>query len=152
MGAVADLFAAHPFWVWMALGALLLAVEAGTGSGWLLWPAASAGLVGLLVLTGLLQGGTAEIGVFAVLTLVSTFLARRYLAHAPVDGPDINDQRSRLTGQTGEVSHAMAGGHGRVFVGGAEWPAELDGGGDLAPGARVVVTGVAGRKLTVKAV
>ena len=32
----------HPMWVWLAVGALLLAAEVATGSGYLLWPAASA--------------------------------------------------------------------------------------------------------------
>ncbi|EJL25398.1 hypothetical protein PMI01_04370, partial [Caulobacter sp. AP07] len=31
----------HPFWVWLAVAAIFLAAEVATGTGWLLWPAAS---------------------------------------------------------------------------------------------------------------
>ena len=37
----ADLYMTHPFWVWIAFAAALLAVEVMAGSGWLLWPSAS---------------------------------------------------------------------------------------------------------------
>jgi membrane protein implicated in regulation of membrane protease activity len=40
------LYTTHPFWVWLAVAAIFLAVEVATGTGWLLWPAASALLVG----------------------------------------------------------------------------------------------------------
>lgn len=64
MGALAELYAAHPFWAWMALAAVLLGVEMATGSGWLLWPAASAAAVALLArLAGL--DAPAAISVFA---------------------------------------------------------------------------------------
>ncbi len=33
-------YATHPFWVWLAVAAIFLAVEVATGTGWLLWPAA----------------------------------------------------------------------------------------------------------------
>ena len=45
MGLVGDLYLSHPAWAWAASAAVLLAVELVTGSGWLLWPAASAGVL-----------------------------------------------------------------------------------------------------------
>src|SRR4051812_2297534 len=78
MDAIYAFYSAHPFWVWLAAGAVLLAVEVMSGSGYLLWPAAAAAVVGLLAL-GLHPGLPVELGVFAGLTLVSTILARRYL-------------------------------------------------------------------------
>jgi hypothetical protein len=148
--AFIDLYAAHPFWVWLGWGALLLAVEAGTGSGWLLWPAASAGVVALLSLTGIIEGPAVEIGVFAALTLLTTIAARRWFVQPARSAADINDPALRLVGQVGEVCRPVVNGRGRVFAGGAEWPADLDGGGDLAPGARVVVTAVSGPRLIVR--
>lgn len=94
----------HPMWVWLAVGALLLAAEVATGSGYLLWPAASAVVVGLFTLTGLDLGLPGELALFAVLTLVSTFLARRYLPPKRLQpGPDIND-RAALSCVGGESS------------------------------------------------
>jgi membrane protein implicated in regulation of membrane protease activity len=152
MAAIAEIYGAHPFWIWLALGAVLLAIEAGTGSGWLLWPAASAGVVALISLSPLRLGPIGEVAVFAGLTLVTTILARKYLVRHHDNDPDINDQSLRLIGRTGETVSAFDAGHGRAFINGAEWPAELDGGGALKIGARVEVIGVEGAKLRVKAV
>jgi membrane protein implicated in regulation of membrane protease activity len=151
MPSIVELVAANPFWIWLGIGVILLAVEALTGSGWLLWPAASAGVVAVISLLGLHLGAPAEIGVFGVLTVVSTYLARRYLVRAPDDARgDINDQRLRLVGKTGKAVAAFSHGKGRAFVENAEWPADLEAGGDLASGAQVVVTGVKGPRLIVK--
>ena len=50
MAALTEILAAQPFWFWAGLAAALLAVEAATGTGWLLWPASSAGVVALAAL------------------------------------------------------------------------------------------------------
>jgi membrane protein implicated in regulation of membrane protease activity len=141
------LYLAHPFWVWIAVGAVFLAIEVMTGSGYLLWPAASAAVVGLLTLA-LHLGLPLELGAFAGLTLVTTILARRYLPN-PLrpTGPDINDTMTRLVGHRGHAATAFQGRHGRVFVDGKEWAAELVTGDDLASGAGIQVVGVAGGAL-----
>ena len=136
MHTLIELYTNHPFWVWMAMAAILLAVEMMTGSGYLLWPAAAAAVVALI--TPLRLGSPVEIAVFAGLTLVGTLVARRYWPN-PLrpSGPYINDPHPRLVGSRGR-----AAGHGRVFVDGKEWSAELEDGGDLPAGAEVKVTGV----------
>jgi membrane protein implicated in regulation of membrane protease activity len=150
MSALTDLYATNPFWVWLFIGVVLLAAEAGTGSGWLLWPAAATVPVAVLTLTPLHLGAPAEIGLFAVLTVATTFLARRYLVRMPKDHPDINDQATRLLGKSGQAVSAFVDGHGRAFVNGAEWPADLEAGDALANGAQVVVTAINGPRLIVK--
>jgi membrane protein implicated in regulation of membrane protease activity len=146
-----QLYAVHPFWVWVAAAAVLLTIEVSTGSGYLLWPAASAAVVALL--TGFGLGAPGEVIVFAVLTIVSTLAARRWLPHPFLArGPDINDPHHRIVGRTGRAASAFQSGHGRVFVDGKEWAAELEDGGELASGAHVRVTGVlSGACLKVKA-
>ena len=147
---IADLFATHPFWAWIALGAAFLAVEVATGSGWLLWPAASAGVVGLLASFVGIDPAPA-FGVFAGLTIVTTFLARRYLPRSlGPHGHDINDNVARLVGHHGRAVAAFQGQHGRVFIDGKEWAAELAEGAELAAGARVEVVGVQGARLQVR--
>jgi hypothetical protein len=152
MDALAVFYSMHPFWTWLAVGALLLAVEVATGSGYLLWPAASAGVVALL--TARLHLGLAiDVVIFAVLTIASTYLGRRYLpptSHR--HGPDINDKATRLVGRFGETVGLFAAGQGRVFVDGAEWTAELAGEQPApTPGARVeVVEVMGGGRLKVK--
>lgn len=149
MDGLASFYALHPFWVWLAVAALFLAVEVSTGTGWLLWPAASAFVVGViaqLLHTGLL----ADIGMFAALTIASTLLARRYLR--PVlepTSPDLNDATQRLVGQRGQVLSTFEQGRGRVFVDGKDWAAETD---EPIPAIsqEVVVIGVDGAVLKVR--
>jgi hypothetical protein len=150
MSFVAELFATHPFWAWVALAALFLAAEVASGSGWLLWPAASAGAVALLASIAGLEPAPA-FGVFAGLTIVTTFLARRYLPRSlGPHGHDINDNIARLVGHQGRAVTAFHGQHGRVFIDGKEWAAELAEGAELAAGARVEVVGVQGARLRVR--
>ncbi|MDB5423568.1 MAG: hypothetical protein JWQ29_984 [Phenylobacterium sp.] len=151
MPDLASLYATHPFWVWIALAAALLAVEVATGSGWLLWPAASAGIVALMVTFGGLDLAQAAL-VFALLTISLALLARRYLPKSLFHPPahDINDNIARLVGHHGNVVAAFKGRSGRVFIDGKEWAAELDEGEALEAGARVEVTGVAGAHLRVR--
>jgi membrane protein implicated in regulation of membrane protease activity len=149
MDGLTGFFAAQPFWGWLAVAALFLAVEVATGTGWLLWPAASAFVVGLIakfVHLGLLV----ELGLFAALAVASTFLAKRYLR--PVlepKSPDLNDPLQRLVGQRGQVLSTFEQGRGRVFVDGKDWAAETD---EPIPAIsqEVVVVGVEGSTLKVR--
>src|SRR5438128_2319906 len=130
-----DLYATHPFWVWAAIGAVLLGIEILTGSGWLLWAAASAFVTGLATFAPLEL--PMALLIFAALTIVSTLLARRYVPYGlQSHRHDINDNVSRLVGQRGETVGGFQGRAGRVFIDGKEWAAELEEGERLAPGAR----------------
>ena len=138
----------HPFALWVAVGAVLLAVEVGTGSGWLLWPAGSAVVTGLLALAVHLDPSFQAI-IFAVLTIVTTLAGRHFFPPHP-KGADINDTSGRLSGLEGVAAADFQAGRGRVFVDGKEWAAELEGASALASGVKIVVTGVHGARLTVK--
>jgi membrane protein implicated in regulation of membrane protease activity len=144
-----------PFRLWVAAGAVLLAVEVATGTGWLLWAAACAGLMALVVLTplGLELGG--QMALFAVLTIVSTLAARKLMPHRPPTGHDINDMHARLTGKAGVAATAFSHGLGRVRVDGSEWDAEAEtnpGAAAIAPGDPVIVEAVlGGARLAVRA-
>ena len=146
-----QLYVLHPFWAWIALAAALLAVEVATGSGWMLWPAASAAAVALLATYAKLDLAQAAL-VFALLTISSTLLARRYLPKSLFQHPahDINDNIARLVGHEGRVVAAFQGRTGRVFIDGKEWAAELDEDEALEAGSRVEVPGVAGARLRVR--
>lgn len=144
-------YAAHAPWVWAALAAALLAVEVLTGSGWLLWAAASAGVTALLA--GVTRLGLpAALVVFAGLTIASTLVAQRVFPRRPRthDGSDINDNVARLVGHRGWAAQAFDGAVGRVSIDGKEWAAELDGAEALAAGAAVEVVSVQGARLRVR--
>jgi membrane protein implicated in regulation of membrane protease activity len=149
MRALLDLYAAYPFWIWAALGAALLAVEILTGTGWLLWAAASAGVVAAASFAGLSL--PAALLLYAALTIVSTLAARRYMPRSVAGaGEDINDNASRLVGARGAAVGAFENGVGRVSIDGKEWPAQVEGGERLAGGAPLVVVGVHGLRLQVR--
>ena len=151
MDAVGAFYFAHPFWVWLAIGAVFLAVELATGSGWLLWPAGSAAIVAFVSLA-LRLGGLGELALFALATIVTTYLGRRFMPSAHLGGPDINDAHSRLIGRQAEAAAPFDAGLGRVFVDGKEWAAELDGGAPVPAGAKVEVIAVlGGARLRVRA-
>ena len=139
-----DFYMAHPFWVWLAIGAIFLSIEVATGTGWLLWPVGSAVATGLLTLVVRLGIGF-EIAIFAALTIGSTLVAWRFFPPGRVAASDdINDQSARLVGHSGIVVEAFVNGHGRVLVGGAEWPAEADRNIPLVLGAEIRVEEVLG--------
>ncbi|MEO8115877.1 MAG: NfeD family protein [Phenylobacterium sp.] len=148
MGTLVDVYGSHPFWIWAAIGAALLAFEVATGSGWLLWPAASAALVGLISLFVDLGMGWSLL-VFAGLTIASTLAARRLIGRVAGDDKDINDNTARLIGQSGLAAKAFENGAGRVFIDGKEWAAELEGDPSLEAGTRVEVVGLSGSRLRV---
>lgn len=150
MDMIAGIYAAQPFWVWAGLAAALLAVEVVTGSGWLLWASASAAATAVVV--GVLAPSVpTALLVFALLTMVSTLLARRYLPrYAAAPDGDINDNVARLVGHRGSAVKAFKGRAGRVFIDGKEWAAELDDGDVLEGGASVEVVGVDGARLKVR--
>lgn len=151
MEGLIQLVVANPFWVWAAIGALILATEVSTGSGWLLWPAASAAAVAVaaLLFPGLSWVGA--VGLYAGLTIVTTLMARRFWPpQRPGDADDINDNNARLVGHHGKVVAGFHDRSGRVFIDGKEWAAELDEDLVLAPGDPVEVTGISGSRLRVR--
>jgi len=139
------IYESHPFWVWLAIGAVFLALEVPTASGYLLWPAASAGAVAVLTLWLVLPPGYQLIA-FALLTIISTIVGRRLMPRqAPAAGPDISNRASGLAGRFGQAVAPFSAGRGRVFVDGAEWMAEVEPGqAPPEPGARVEVVSVQG--------
>jgi membrane protein implicated in regulation of membrane protease activity len=131
----------HPFWWWVAAGALFLAIEVAVSTEMLLWPAASAAVIAIALLLGAPLGPGVDVAVFAVLTIVSTLLARRFIRR-PAAGPDINDPLLRLIGHRGEAVAAFKRGRGRVFVDGKEWAAEMEADAAVAPGDPVEVSAI----------
>jgi membrane protein implicated in regulation of membrane protease activity len=150
METIFHLYNDHAFWVWLAIGGVLLAIEVATGSGWLLWPAGSAAVVAVLSLLGL--SFVWEVLIFSALTIGTTLLGRRYLKRTIPSGPDINDTSSHLLGHHGQAVTAFDRGLGRVLIQGKEWAAENDTADPLQPGARVEVVAVlSGARLKVRA-
>ena len=149
MDAVVALYESQPFWLWIALGCLILAIEVASGTEWLLWPAVSAGLVGVITLVAPDLGFVVELALFAILTLGISLASRRLIKRVNPEEPDINDRNARLIGARAEVVQSFIDGRGRVFVSGSEWPADIE--GEAPPvGASVIVAAIDGPRLKVK--
>ena len=149
MDAIVSLYQAQPFWLWIAIGCLILAVEAASGTEWLLWPAVSAGVVAVILLIAPNIGLPVEVALFGVLTLATSLASRRLIKRVNPTDPDINDRAGRLIGARAEVTHPFVDGRGRVFVSGSEWSAVIDGDGPPV-GASVQVESVDGSLLKVR--
>ncbi len=150
MDAILELHAAQPFWIWLAIGVALLAVEAAFSTEWLLWPAVAAGITAVIAALGFDLGFGWEALIFAILTIITTVTGRRFVTRANPTGPDINDRDHRLVGQRAQVVEPFVDGRGRVVVSGSEWIAEVDG-ANPAAGDSVVVSAVDGALLKVRA-
>ena len=151
MTAAEAIFFSHPFWTWIAVAAIFLVVELFTGSGWLLWPAGAAAVVGVAARFFALDWPW-QVVLFVATAIVATYVGRRFIRPAPKSAFDINDPTPRLVGKHGKAVGAFAGGIGRVFIDGKEWAAELDGAQAVADGDKLEVTAiVSGAKLKVRA-
>ncbi|MEM1318494.1 MAG: NfeD family protein, partial [Pseudomonadota bacterium] len=142
-------------WTWFILGFVLLMGEALVPGIYLLWFGVSALIVGsasLLPFAAINQWSwTTQIVVFAVLSLLSVMLARKYFP-SEKEGDDagkMNDPLGRHIGREATLLEAMENGAGRVRIGDTTWRVR---GPDAPAGTRVKVTGVDNGALTVTAV
>ena len=139
------LYTAQPFWLWLAIGVALLGIEAMFSTEWLLWPAAAAGITAVAAAVFPL-GFAIELGLFGLLTVVLTLVSRRLVKRVnPDHAPDINDPRLRLIGKTARVVGPFIEGHGRVYISGAEWPADIVGGAPNLGDTVIVESAIDGR-------
>lgn len=139
--------AAQSHWWWLIGGLLLLTLELVAPGVYLVWIGAAALITGLLALLGLPIA--AELGIFAVLTIVATMLGRRWYHNNPVTSSDpmLNDRAARLTGEVVTVLDAISPTNGRVKVGDSVWSAR---GEPAEPGERVRIIGHEGTYLRVE--
>jgi inner membrane protein len=139
------------FWVWMVLGLALLGLEMLLGTQWLLWSAASAGVVAIITLLGVPMGIITQIVIFTALSVTSALWSRKLLK--PATDQDINDPHQRMRGQPAIVLSGFEGGNldGRVSFDGVEWPAVAEGAVSFAPDTRVTIVRVNEGKLYIKA-
>jgi inner membrane protein len=137
-------------WVWLSLGMILGAIEMLAPGFFLMWLGLAAIIVGLL--TWLLPISLPlQVALFAILSVFTVYLGKKYLANNPIvsDDPNLNNRGARLAGEIVIVVEAIADGRGRVKVGDTEWNAR---GADAPVGARVRVTGADGAVLLVEGV
>ena len=138
-------------WWWVAGGILLGVVEMMTMSFFLLWPALTALVMAGIVALAPGLSGEVQVAVFAVLSLVLTFVGRGVMARwgdggAPVSA--INDRAAQLVGRRARVLE-VDGAEARVEVDGIHWRARVSGAVPAA-GEMAEVTGAEGGELEIR--
>jgi len=159
MALIEALYLQDPFWIWLAVASLFVALNLASGSSFLMWPGVAAAIIATLEIAGLRLGLRAEAGLFVALTVVMLAVALRRprtevtVAATPTRArvskstldPGRQEQTARLVGRIARSTCEFANGVGRVWIDGAEWGAELDGAGETLPeGESVRVTRVVG--------
>jgi membrane protein implicated in regulation of membrane protease activity len=151
MDDILALLGSVPFWGWFAIGTAFLIAELTSGTTYLLWPAASAGAVGILALFGLAGGWQAQWLVFGILTITLTVIGHRFVRPRMMVStmPDLNDRGVQMIGVQGLATANFEGRFGRIKLGDTEWRAELVE-GHAKKGAMLEVVSVSGATLQVK--
>jgi membrane protein implicated in regulation of membrane protease activity len=141
-------------WHWLALGAVLLAVEIASTTFYLLWPGIAALLVGLLQFAVPAAGGAPSVLLFAVLAVAATVAWKRSpLGRAvPTAQTNLNARMSTYLGRQGVAAHDFVGGHGAILLDDTRWSATLSDGPQPRGGDMLQVVGADGAVLRVRPV
>ena len=137
------------FWYWWALAAVLLIFEMMLPGVVFLFLALGAATAGLLLLIVADLSLEMQLGVFAVVAVVSAVGLRptlRRLQSGDSAPNTINARGDSLIGRTIVLDQPILNGRGRVVLGDGSWTVT---GPDMVAGAKVRVTAVNGTELSV---
>ncbi|WP_291424531.1 NfeD family protein [Deinococcus sp.] len=138
-------------WHWWVLGALLLILEVMAPGVFFVWLGLAAFALGLVVFV-LPLSVPFQLLLFAIFSVMSVLVGRRYVGRLALgghEGNDLNEGASRLIGRTVTVTTSIVNGLGRVRVGDSDWRAQ---GPDTPAGAIVIIVAAEGPTLIVREV
>ena len=140
---MADLLAGLEFWHWLVLGVALAIIEVFAPGVFFLWLGVSAGLVGLVlwIFPGL--DWQIQLLLFAVVSVASVVLARRYLTRHPLESdlPNLNLRGQQYVGRTFTLAEPVVNGQGKIRVDDSTWKITCD---DCEAGTKIIIDGVDG--------
>ena len=138
------------YWDWFIAGLVLVILEIFAPGAVFLWLGIAAGVVGAVVFFAPYLDWKFQFTLFAVLSVVSIVVSRRYLKRRPMetDHPNLNRRGAQYVGRDLILDAALSGGQGRLRVDDTTWRVE---GPDLPAGAKVRVTAVNGATLKIEA-
>ncbi len=137
------------FWHWWIVAGALLIIELTAPSFYFMWMGIAAALVGLLLLVVPFMPIEVQLVLFAILSIVTTFLWRRYREKNPPtsDQPFLNQRGKQYIGRVFELEEAIVNGVGKVEVDDSTWRVQ---GSDLPVGDKVKVVDTKGVVLVVE--
>jgi membrane protein implicated in regulation of membrane protease activity len=135
------------WWHWIVLAVLLAAAETLVPGAVIIWFAASAAVIGVLLVVVDIPWQLQLIG-FALLGLAALLAYRSYRRKNPgtFEQPNLNQRGQQYVGRELVLVEAIEQGAGKAKLGDGVWKVS---GPELPAGARVRVTGVDGTILTV---
>ncbi|HEY2071231.1 MAG TPA: NfeD family protein [Rhizomicrobium sp.] len=153
MQALNAYFSVMPYWYWLVLGALLLALEIASTTQYLLWPGIAALLVGGLkfVIPGI--NGSLSLFLFAIIAVGATILWKRSRLGRvdPTSHPTLNERSQQYMGRRVVALDDFQGTRGAVRVDDSRWNALAEDGSSPRKGDALQVIGCDGTLLHVKA-
>lgn len=140
---MADLLAGLEFWHWLVLGVALAIIEVFAPGVFFLWLGVSAGIVGLVlwIFPGL--DWQIQLLLFAIVSVASVVLARRYLTRHPLESdlPNLNLRGQQYVGRTFTLAEPVVNGQGKIRVDDSTWKITCD---DCEAGTKIIIDGVDG--------
>jgi len=136
-------------WGWGIFGVLLVVLEIFAPGAIFLWMGVAAFAVGVGVFVWPDIEWRYQLLLFSALSVISVFVARRYLRSNPIetDRPTLNRRGTQYIGRVFTLAAPITDGRGNLHVDDTMWKIE---GPELDVGAKVRVTGVDGVMLTVE--
>ncbi len=131
------------YWHWWIVGMLLIVLEVFAPSAFFLWMGISAAVVGFVVLIAPDMGWEYQFMIFAVFSIVSIALWKRYAKTSTEssDHPTLNRRGEQYVGRTFTLDEPIVNGMGKIRVDDSTWKISGD---DCEVGAKVKVVGIDG--------
>ncbi len=131
------------FWHWLVLGVVLAIIEVFAPGAFFLWMGISAAIVGSVL--WLMPGISWELQLlfFAILSIASVVVARRYLTAHPLetDLPNLNQRGQQYVGRVFTLIEPVVNGQGKIRVDDSTWKISCE---DCEAGTKVIINGVEG--------
>jgi inner membrane protein len=137
------------FWHWWILAIVLMCIELFAPAAFFIWCGIAAAIVGLIVLILPAMSWEIPFLMFAILSVVSVLVGRKYLQQRGAmesDQPMLNRRGEQYVGRVFTLNEPVVDGTGRVQVDDSSWRIE---GQDMAAGVRVKVVAINGSTLKV---
>jgi membrane protein implicated in regulation of membrane protease activity len=131
------------FWHWLVLGVALAIIEVFAPGAFFLWLGISAGIVGVLLWLIPALSWELQLLLFAILSVASVVVARRYLTAYPLktDLPNLNQRGHQYVGRVFTLEEPVINGQGKIQVDDSTWKITCD---DCEIGTKVIINGVDG--------
>ena len=136
-------------WHWWVAGIILVILEMLAPTGHTLWLGISALIVGVLLWLFPGLDWKLQMLIFAVLSIVSVLLYKRFMGDKPhiTDSPDLNRRGERYVGRVFTIEEPIVNGVGKIKVDDSTWRVS---GSDQPTGTTVKVVAVDGSTLEVE--